>query len=105
MVLLKPEADFAEYLDFEWIAVLKVTCILLRTLSRTRFVIFPKPHILSNFGFIPNRRITASVNYIGYFVRVAHSKCLIDVVLKFRTRQLGVSGHYLRYLSKLSSKS
>ncbi len=28
----------------------------------------------------------------------AHSKCLIDVVLKFRMRQLDMSGYYLRYL-------
>ncbi len=31
--------------------MLKVTCILLRTLSRPRFVIFLKPHISSNFGY------------------------------------------------------
>ncbi len=37
--------------------------------------------------------------------RVAHSKCLIDIVLKFRMRQLDMSGGYLRYLSKLNSKT
>ena len=37
--------------------------------------------------------------------RVAHSECLIDVVLKFRMRQLDMSGYYLRYLSKLNSKT
>ena len=31
--------------------MLKVTCILLRTLSRPCFVIFLKPHISSNFGY------------------------------------------------------
>ncbi len=35
--------------------------------------------------------------------RVAHSKCLIDVVLKFRMRQLDMSGYYLRYLSNPNS--
>ena len=34
------------------------------------------------------------------FIRVAHSKCLIDVVLKFRMLKLDMSGQYLRYLNK-----
>ena len=38
----------------------------------------------------------------GVFTHVAHSKCLIDVVLKFRMRQLDMSGYYLRAVVEFS---
>ena len=58
---------------------------------------------------ISGRRLVVSkcceIAEYSLVTRFAHSKWVITIVLKFRMRQLAMSGYYLRYLSKLNPKT
>ena len=63
--------------------MLKVTCILLRTLSRPRFVIFLKPHISSNFGYkttLKERKLSIINTLINVFPDIKEIEVLPPIL-------------------------